>query len=68
MWDYRSEKWWKLLSSASSLALQCAYDTASIVEYCSVALEMMGRRLAVPDQEKMRVQENLMKILKVTFN
>ncbi|KAK4294863.1 hypothetical protein Pmani_032542 [Petrolisthes manimaculis] len=64
MWDYRSEKWWKLLSSASTLALQCAYNTASLMEYCSVALEMMGKKLDVTQQHKLTVHANLTKILK----
>ncbi|KAG0724835.1 Trafficking protein particle complex subunit 11 [Chionoecetes opilio] len=43
MWDYRSEKWWGLLQSASVLGLQCAFNTAAITEYFGLALEYMGK-------------------------
>nr|XP_045621115.1 trafficking protein particle complex subunit 11-like isoform X2 [Procambarus clarkii] len=64
MWDYRSEKWWSLLSSASALALQCAYNTASITEYFGLALEFMGTRLLASPEDKRRVHENLIKLLR----
>lgn len=63
MWDYRSEKWWSLLSSASTLALHCAYNTAAITEYFGLALELMGTRLTVSADEKKRVHDNLIRLL-----
>lgn len=65
MWDYRSEKWWSLLSSASTLALQCAYNTAAITEYFGLALEFMGVRLSASAEEKKRVHDNLIRLLNV---
>ncbi|KAG7177145.1 Trafficking protein particle complex subunit 11-like [Homarus americanus] len=62
MWDYRSEKWWSLLSSACTLALQCAYNTAALTEYFGIALEFMGTKLLTSLEEKKRVHDNLMKL------
>lgn len=67
MWDYRSEKWWSLLSAASVLALQCAYNTAAITEYIGLALEFMGRRIITSAEEKKRVYDNLMKLFSVSM-
>ncbi|CAL4110444.1 unnamed protein product, partial [Meganyctiphanes norvegica] len=63
MWDYRSERWWQLLTAASSLALQCAYATASITQYVGLCLEAMGRRINISNQEKQRVYYNLKRVL-----
>lgn len=63
MWDYRNEKWWSLLSSISTLALQCAYCTSAITEYIGLALEFMGPRLRASEDERRRVHDNLMKLL-----
>nr|XP_053631823.1 trafficking protein particle complex subunit 11-like [Cherax quadricarinatus] len=63
MWDYRSEKWWSLLSSVSALALQCAYNTAAITEYFGLALEFMGTKLMRSEEDKKRVHDNLLKLL-----
>lgn len=63
MWDYRSERWWGLLSSSSRLALQCAYCTAAITEYFGLSLEYVGGRVQASAQEKRRVFENMMRLL-----
>lgn len=65
MWDYRNEKWWSLLQSASVLGLQCAFNTAAITEYFGLALEFMGKKLSTTDEEKERVHNNLLKLLNV---
>ncbi|MPC94697.1 Trafficking protein particle complex subunit 11 [Portunus trituberculatus] len=65
MWDYRSEKWWSLLQSASVLGLKCAFNTAAITEYFGLALEYMGRKMSTTDEEKKRVHNNLLRLLSV---
>lgn len=67
MWDYRSEKWWSLLSAASVLALQCAYNTVAMTEYIGLALEFIGIRVTTSAEEKTRVYGNLMKIFSVSM-
>lgn len=63
MWDYRSERWWQLLTTASSLAIHCAYATASITQYVGLCLEAMGKRIIISNQEKQRVYSNLKRVL-----
>lgn len=63
MWDYRSEKWWSLLLSASVLGLKCAFNTAAITEYFALALEHMGKKMSTADEEKKRVHNNLLRLL-----
>lgn len=43
MWDYRSEKWSKLLTSILETSLKCAYLTAKVPEYVSNCMELIGR-------------------------
>ena len=68
MWDFRSEKWWSLLQSASVLGLQCAFNTAAITEYFGLALEYMSKKLSTTDEEKKRVYSNLSRILNVRLS
>lgn len=63
MWDYRNEKWWSLLESASVLGLQCSFNTAAITEYFGLALEYMGKKLSTMPEDKKRVHDNLLRLL-----
>ena len=42
-WDYRLERWWPLLTSILVTSLRCAYLVASVEEYVSICLELLGR-------------------------
>lgn len=64
LWDYRSEKWWRLLSAILLRALGCAYLTAGLQDYVSLSLEALGTAAQLTSQDKTRVFQNLNRILK----
>lgn len=64
LWDYRSEKWWRLLSAILLRALSCAYLTAGLQDYVSLSLEALGNAAQLSAQDKTRVFHNLNRILK----
>lgn len=43
MCDYRSERWWTLLTSILTTALKCAYLMAQLKDYITYSLELLGR-------------------------
>lgn len=65
LWDYRSEKWWLLISNILQKALNCAYLSANIQDYVILSLEILGEHITIPQEDKIRVFNNLCNILKV---
>jgi hypothetical protein len=65
LWDYRCEKWWCLLTNILSLALSCAYLSANIQDYVVLSLEALGVSSQFPPEQKTRIFNNLMNVLKV---
>ncbi|XP_063238337.1 trafficking protein particle complex subunit 11 [Bacillus rossius redtenbacheri] len=64
LWDYRSERWWALLSNILSRALLCAYLSASVQDYVALALEALGSAVQLAAQHKTHLYDNLARILK----
>ncbi|XP_072035114.1 trafficking protein particle complex subunit 11-like [Amphiura filiformis] len=62
-WDYRLERWWPLLTSILVTSLRCAYLVASVEEYVSICLELLGRYSQSSPDEKTRVQMNLIRVM-----
>ncbi|XP_071790310.1 trafficking protein particle complex subunit 11-like [Asterias amurensis] len=62
-WDYRLERWWPLLTSILGTSLRCAYLVASIEEYVTICLEILGRFSQSIPEERTRVQMNLIRVL-----
>lgn len=65
LWDFRTEQWWKLLSDILDKAIKCAYLTANLQDYISLAIELLGCNVNLAVEEKRRIYENLQRILKV---
>ncbi|KAJ1215559.1 hypothetical protein NDU88_003167 [Pleurodeles waltl] len=63
MCDYRSERWWTLLTSILSTALKCSYLMAQLKEYITYSLELLGRASTLKDDQKSRIEKNLIKVL-----
>lgn len=68
LWDFRAEKWWLILSSILEKGITCAFLTASVQEYLSLAIELLGSNTLISLDDKRRVYENFMRILKVLYN
>lgn len=43
MCDYRTERWWGLLTAILTTALRCAYLMASVRDYVIYCMELLGR-------------------------
>lgn len=43
MCDYRTERWWSLLTSILSTALRCSYLMAHVKDYITYSMELVGR-------------------------
>lgn len=43
MCDYRTERWWPLLTAILTTALGCAYLMASVKDYIIYCMELLGR-------------------------
>ncbi|CAL1526811.1 unnamed protein product [Lymnaea stagnalis] len=63
MWDYRGERWWKLLTSILEISLKCAYLTAKAQEYVANCMELIGRYSQCSHDEKVRIQMNLIRVM-----
>ncbi|XP_044305778.1 trafficking protein particle complex subunit 11 isoform X4 [Varanus komodoensis] len=61
--DYRSEGWWTLLTSILSTALKCSYLMAQIKDYIMYSLELLGRASTLKEDQKSRIEKNLIKVL-----
>ncbi|KAL4640529.1 trafficking protein particle complex subunit 11 [Arapaima gigas] len=64
MCDYRTERWWGLLTSILSTALRCSYLMAQVKDYVLYSMELVGRGSTLSEDQKSRIQKNLMKVLK----
>ncbi|MEJ1285107.1 trafficking protein particle complex 11 [Cricetulus griseus] len=66
MCDYRSEGWWTLLTSILTTALKCSYLMAQLKDYITYSLELLGRASTLKDDQKSRIEKNLMNVLMIT--
>jgi len=62
-WDYRSEHWWPLLTNILNTALRCAYLTASVQEYVSLCMELVGTYTLCSEDDRTRIQTNLIRVM-----
>ncbi|CDQ82507.1 unnamed protein product [Oncorhynchus mykiss] len=63
MCDYRTERWWSLLTSILSTALRCSYLMAHIKDYITYSMELVGRASTLREEQKSRIEKNLIKVL-----
>ncbi|XP_020863258.1 trafficking protein particle complex subunit 11 isoform X3 [Phascolarctos cinereus] len=63
MCDYRGEGWWSLLTSILTTALKCSYLMAQLKDYITYSLELLGRASTLKDDQKSRIEKNLMNVL-----
>ncbi|XP_023686517.1 trafficking protein particle complex subunit 11 [Paramormyrops kingsleyae] len=63
MCDYRTERWWNLLTSILSTALRCSYLMAQVKDYVAYGMELVGRASSLPEDQKSRIEKNLFKVL-----
>lgn len=64
LWDFRTEKWWHLLTDILVKALHCAYLVANVQDYLLLSLEILGSCVTAPQEIKKRVYFNLNRLLK----
>uniref|UniRef100_A0A8C9TQZ2 Trafficking protein particle complex subunit 11 n=1 Tax=Scleropages formosus TaxID=113540 RepID=A0A8C9TQZ2_SCLFO len=64
MCDYRTERWWGLLTSILGTALRCSYLMAQVKDYVSYSMELVGRASMLREDQKSRIQKNVAKVLK----
>lgn len=65
LWDYRSEKWWNIISSILLKAIKCAYLTANLQDYVILTMEALGGHISIDEEKKKKMYENLYKVLNV---
>lgn len=63
MCDYRTERWWGLLTAILTTALRCAFLMASVKDYVLYCMELLGRASTLKEEQKSRIEKNLMKVL-----
>ncbi|XP_013882191.1 trafficking protein particle complex subunit 11 [Austrofundulus limnaeus] len=63
MCDYRTERWWALLTAILSTALRCAYLMASVKDYVIYSMELLGRASTLKEEQRSRIEKNLFKVL-----
>ncbi|KAE8277634.1 Trafficking protein particle complex subunit 11 [Larimichthys crocea] len=63
MCDYRTERWWGLLTAILTTALRCAYLMASVKDYIIYCMELLGRASTLKEDQKSRIEKNLIKVL-----
>ncbi|CAF95410.1 unnamed protein product, partial [Tetraodon nigroviridis] len=63
MCDYRTERWWGLLTAILTTALRCAYLMASVKDYIIYCMELLGRASNLKEEQKSRIEKNLIKVL-----
>ncbi|XP_063193297.1 trafficking protein particle complex subunit 11 [Chroicocephalus ridibundus] len=63
MCEYRSEGWWTLLTSILTTALKCSYLMAQLKDYITYSLELLGRASNLKEDQKSRIEKNLIKVL-----
>ncbi|KAK5622436.1 Trafficking protein particle complex subunit 11, partial [Crenichthys baileyi] len=63
MCDYRTERWWPLLTAILTTALRCAYLMANVKDYIIYCMELLGRASTLKEEQKSRIEKNLFKVL-----
>ena len=63
MWDYRGERWWPLLTSILETSLKCAYLTSKVQDYVINCIELIGPYTQCSNEEKTRIQMNLLRVM-----
>nr|CAD7408851.1 unnamed protein product [Timema cristinae] len=63
LWDYRSERWWPLLTNILTRSLTCAYLSVNIQDYIMLSLEALGTCVQLPSEHKTRIFNNLNNVL-----
>lgn len=63
MCDYRTERWWSLLTSILCTALKCSYLMGLIKDYITYSMELIGRGSTLSGEQKSRIEKNLIKVL-----
>uniref|UniRef100_A0A667WMT2 Trafficking protein particle complex subunit 11 n=1 Tax=Myripristis murdjan TaxID=586833 RepID=A0A667WMT2_9TELE len=63
MCDYRTERWWGLLTAILTTALRCAYLMANVKDYITYSMELLGRASTLREEQKSRIEKNLIKVL-----
>ncbi|XP_012988959.2 trafficking protein particle complex subunit 11 [Esox lucius] len=63
MCDYRTERWWSLLTSILGTALRCSYLMAHVKDYITYSMELIGRASTLWEDQKSRIEKNLIKVL-----
>ncbi|XP_077103584.1 trafficking protein particle complex subunit 11 [Siphateles boraxobius] len=63
MCDYRTERWWSLLTSILCTALKCSYLMGQVKDYITYSMELVGRASILPEEQKSRIEKNLIKVL-----
>ncbi|KAK3084752.1 hypothetical protein FSP39_018278 [Pinctada imbricata] len=61
--DYRAERWYTLLASILDISLKCSYLTAKVQDYVSNCLELIGPYIMCGEEEKTRIQMNLIRVM-----
>ncbi|XP_072378300.1 trafficking protein particle complex subunit 11 [Diabrotica undecimpunctata] len=64
LWDFRNEKWWTIVSVVLEKAILCSYLTANVQDYILLAFEILGVNINTPLNEKRKIYDNLIRILK----
>ncbi|CAL8358618.1 unnamed protein product [Merluccius merluccius] len=64
MCDYRTERWWGLLTAILTTAVRCAYLMANIKDYMTYCMELLGRASTLKEEQKSRIEKNLFNVLK----
>lgn len=64
LWDFRTEKWWILLTDILVKAVRCSYLVANIQDYLLLSLEILGSCVMASQDEKKKVYYNLHRLLK----
>uniref|UniRef100_A0A6P7HAF9 Trafficking protein particle complex subunit 11-like n=1 Tax=Diabrotica virgifera virgifera TaxID=50390 RepID=A0A6P7HAF9_DIAVI len=67
LWDFRNEKWWTIVSVVLEKAILCSYLTANVQDYILLAFEILGVNINTPLNEKRKIYDNLIRILKVSM-
>ncbi|KAL7858534.1 hypothetical protein AOLI_G00186360 [Acnodon oligacanthus] len=63
MCDYRTERWWTLLTSILCTALKCSYLMGHVKDYITYSMELVGRASTLREDQKSRIEKNLIRVL-----
>lgn len=62
LWDYRSEKWFTILTSLLRRVINCAQLTASTQEFILFSIEALSDSINLPQEYKNLTYQNLQKV------